>query len=97
MHDCIREYNSQVKVKVKFTLEQATKAQRESKCTYSSSLSLTSALDEVGCRPHASAALPVGKRPGTHCTGGWVGPRDGLNGCGISRLHRDSVSGPPSP
>jgi hypothetical protein len=24
---------------------------------------------------HAPAALPPEKRPGTHCTGGWVGPR----------------------
>jgi len=24
---------------------------------------------------HASAALYPRKRPGTHCTGGWVGPR----------------------
>jgi len=27
------------------------------------------------------------KRPGTHCIGGWVG----LNGCGKSRPHRDSI------
>jgi hypothetical protein len=25
------------------------------------------------------------ERPGTHCIGGWVGPRAGLDGCGISR------------
>ena len=25
------------------------------------------------------------ERPGTHCTGGWVGPRAGLDGCGKSR------------
>ena len=25
------------------------------------------------------------QRPGTHCTGGWVGPRTGLDGCGKSR------------
>ena len=25
------------------------------------------------------------ERPGTHCTGAWVGPRAGLNGCGKSR------------
>jgi len=25
------------------------------------------------------------KRPGTHCIGGWVGPRAGLDGCGKSR------------
>ena len=26
------------------------------------------------------------ERPGTHCTGGWVGPRVGLDRCGKSRL-----------
>jgi len=28
----------------------------------------------VGGQCHALAALPSGKRPGTHCTGSWVGP-----------------------
>jgi hypothetical protein len=28
---------------------------------------------------------PPGKRTGTHCTGGWVGPRTDLDGCGKSR------------
>jgi hypothetical protein len=37
---------------------------------YSSTLSLTSALDGVGGQRHAPAALPPGKRPGTHCTCG---------------------------
>ena len=36
----------------------------------------------VGGRRHAPAALLQGKRPGTRYTGGWVGPRDGLDGCG---------------
>jgi hypothetical protein len=40
--------------------------------------------------------MPPGKRPGTHCTGGWVGLRAGLDGCGKSRLHRDSIPGPSS-
>jgi hypothetical protein len=39
----------------------------------------------VGQR-HVPAALPLGKRPGTHCIGGWVGPRAGLDGCKKSRL-----------
>jgi hypothetical protein len=34
----------------------------------------------VGGQHHAPSALyPRGKSPGTHCTGGWVGPRAGLN------------------
>jgi len=35
---------------------------------------------------HGLAALPPGKRPGTHCTEDWVGPRAGLDGCGKSHL-----------
>jgi len=31
----------------------------------------------VGGQRDAPAALPPGKRPGTHCIGGWVGPRAG--------------------
>ena len=37
------------------------------------------------------------ERPGTHCIGGWVDPRAGLDGCGNSRPHWDSIPGPPSP
>jgi hypothetical protein len=44
---------------------------------YSSTLSLTSAIDGVGGQCHAPAALPPG-RAGTHCIGGWVGPKGGL-------------------
>jgi hypothetical protein len=36
----------------------------------------------VGQR-HAPSALPQ-ERPGTHCIGGWVGPRAGLDTCGKS-------------
>jgi hypothetical protein len=50
----------------------------------------------VGGQLHAPAALPLGKRPGTYCTGGWVGPRAGLDGCWKSRPHRDSIPGPSS-
>ena len=39
----------------------------------------------VAGQRHALAALLPGKRPGTHCIGGWVGPRAGLDGCGKSR------------
>ena len=60
---------------------------------YSYTLPSTSALDGVGGQRHAPAALPPGRRPGTHCIGGWVGPRAGLDGCGKSRPHRDSIPG----
>jgi hypothetical protein len=35
----------------------------------------------MGGQLHAPAALPPGKRLGTHSIGGWVGPRAGLDGC----------------
>jgi hypothetical protein len=57
----------------------------EGEWRYSSTLSLTSAQDGVGGQHHAPAALPLGKRPGTHCIGGRVDPRAGLDGCGKSR------------
>jgi len=41
----------------------------------------------VGSQRHATAALHPGKRPGTHCIGGWVGRRAGLDGCRKSRLY----------
>jgi hypothetical protein len=47
-------------------------------------LSLTSALDGMGGQRLAPGALPQGKGHGTHCTGGRVGPRAMLDGCGNS-------------
>ena len=65
---------------------------------YSSTLFfLTSALYGSGWSTPRLYRFMPGKRPGTHYTGGWVGPRDGLNGCGKSRPHRDSIPGPSSP
>jgi hypothetical protein len=40
----------------------------------------------MGCQRHDPVALP-GKRPDTHFTGGWVGPRACLDACGKSRPH----------
>jgi len=50
----------------------------------------------LGDQRHAPAALPSVNRPGTHCTGDWMGPRVGVDGCGKSRHHRDSFPGPSS-
>ena len=36
------------------------------------------------------------ERAGTYCTRGWVRPRAGLDGCGRSHPHRDSIAGPSS-
>jgi len=46
----------------------------------------------VGGQRHAPAGLLPGKRPGTHCTGGCVGPRVGLAGYGQS-LRFPNLSG----
>ena len=51
----------------------------------------------MGDQRHVLAASPPGKRPGIHSIGGWVGPRSGVDGCGKSRPHRDSISGPSGP
>ena len=58
---------------------------RERPGTQSSTLILTSALDwgEWSTPPPGGSAPR--ERPGIHCTGGWVGPRAGLDGCGKFR------------
>ena len=72
-----------IKVKVKVTLEQATKAQRRSRV-------IALLFFKPGARwggwstPRPGRFTP-GKRPGTHCIGGRVGPRAGLDGCEKSR------------
>ena len=83
-------------MQVCFTLSQATKALRESR-----GIALLYFLPrhQKGVRGHrhAPAAPFPRERPGTHCTGGWVGLRAGLNRRGKSRPHRDSFPGPSSP
>ena len=52
---------------------------------------------EVGGQRHAPATLPPGKT-GTHCIGGWVGPKAVLDGCGKSHPPpRNSIPGPSNP
>jgi hypothetical protein len=59
---------------VKFTPEQTTKAQRRN-----SGIAILFFDLDTGQRHD------LGKRPGTQCIGGWVGPRAGLDGCEKSR------------
>jgi hypothetical protein len=86
--------SSMVKVKVKNNICPRTGHEGpEEECRYSSTLSLTSALDGgrwLTSRPGRK------RRPGTHSAGGWVGERSGLDECEKCRLHRDSISGPSS-
>ena len=62
---------------------------------YSSTFSLTSALDVVVWSTAAPAAIPPGKRHGTHCIGGWVGPQ-GRSGWLRKILHIRSLYRPAS-
>jgi len=85
-----------VKIKVKFTLEEATKAQRGSRC-----IALYSFINLGAGWGWVVNAMPrplyPRERQGTPCIGGWEGPRTCLDGCGKYRLHRDSIPVPPSP
>jgi hypothetical protein len=78
--------------KVKFTIELAMKAQRGSKGGLFSFFNLGSRWGWVV--NYTPIALPPEKRPGTYFTGGWVGLRSGLRGCGKFRRYRDSIPGP---
>ena len=71
-----------VKVKIKVTLEQATKAHRGSRSV--TLLFLYPRHLGVGDQRHAYSALSQAKT-GIDCIGSWVGPRAGLDGCGKCR------------
>jgi len=51
----------------------------------------------VGGQYHAPAVFPPEKRPGTHCAGGWMGPRAGVDGYRKSHPHQNSIPGLSSP
>jgi hypothetical protein len=64
---------------------------------YSSTVSLTSALDGGGWLTPRPGRFAPRKETGFPCVGGWVEPRAGLDGCGKSHTHRNSIPGPSSP
>jgi hypothetical protein len=64
---------------------------------YGSTLSSTSVLYGIRGQRHAPAALRSEKKRCTYCVGRWVDSRGGLDGCGKSPPHRDSITGPSSP
>jgi hypothetical protein len=81
--------------KVKFILKQVTKTQRGSRGI---ALHILEPRRQVGWVVNATPRpLYPRKRLGTHCIGGWVGPRTGLDGFGMFRRHQDSIPGPSSP
>jgi hypothetical protein len=49
----------------------------------------------VGAQLHAPAALPPGKKPGSHSIAGCVGPKTGLDGC--SKLALTGIRSPDRP
>ena len=73
-----------VKKKVKFTLKQVLKTQRRSRSIVLLFV-LNGVVDGGGWSAPRPGRFTPQKRPGTHCTGGWVGPRAGVDGCGKSR------------
>ena len=92
---------SKKKKKVKLTLVQALRL-----CTgctaHRGSRGIALPFHDHGTRRGEVSASCLGRlypreRPGTHYTGGWMGPRAGLDTCGKSCPHRDSIPGPSSP
>jgi len=57
---------------------------------------MIAALEGVSGQQHAPAILYPREGPDTHCTGGWVGPRAGLDGRKNSP-HQNSIPRPSSP
>jgi hypothetical protein len=64
-------FGTEIQCKTIFTPEEALEVQREGKCR--ALLFFTSAVNGWMVNSIHPAALPRG---GTHCTGGWVGPRE---------------------
>jgi hypothetical protein len=74
------------RIKVNFALKQAPKSQRGSR-------GIALLNRDLGARRWwmvSTTLRPIypWERPGTHCTGGWVGPRASLDMCEKSRPHR---------
>jgi len=63
---------------------------------YSSTISLTSALDRDGCQRYAPDNLLLETKHGTQFAGGWVVPRATLEGFGKTRPYRDTIPRPSS-
>ena len=86
---------TKVKVKVKFTLEQATQAHGGVEVQLYSFFNLGA---RWGCVANATTRpLYPRERLGTHCIGGWVDLGAGLDRWEISRLHWDSIPAPSNP
>jgi hypothetical protein len=85
----------EIKVKVKFNLEQATKVRDGVDLQLYSFFNPGARLG--GWSTSHSGRFYPQLSPGTHCIGAWMGPRAGLDGCGICRPNRNSIPRPSSP
>ena len=81
-------------VTLNFTPEQTTKPERGSRSYLYSFFNPCARWGGwLASRP---GCLNPRECPGTYCIGGWVSTRSGLDRCGKSRPHRNSIPGPPS-
>jgi hypothetical protein len=87
--------NSKMYINVYFTLEQAMKTQKGSRYIALLFLQPRRSMRMCGQR-QVLVALPPGNRLGTHCTGGWMGPRACLDGHRESRPYRHSIPDRPA-
>jgi hypothetical protein len=83
-----------ITVKVKFALEQATKAQTGSRNKALLFLYLGTRWRWV-LNATPSHYTPQ-ERPSTQCIRGWVGLRTSMDGCRTSRPNKNLIPGPPS-
>ena len=79
----IESANGKAKVKVQFSRYRPGVAQRVGRVT-ALLFHDRGTRRELSGQQHAPAALYPRERPDTHFTGGWVGPRAGLDGRKIS-------------
>jgi len=66
----------------------------EGEQSYSSTLSLNTALHRVGGQCHVWPVLTLGTRPGNHCSGGCVENRVFVDEWGKYSPQKDSITGP---
>jgi hypothetical protein len=76
----LKKYTAVPIIKVKGTVEPRTGHEGpQGEYRYSSTLSLTSALNGGGWSTPRPVRFTPTERPGAHCIGGWVGPMAGLD------------------
>ena len=80
------------KGKVKCTLVQAPRLST-SRTAHRGSRDIALLFLDHGTRRGRAVSVTPRERPGTHCTGGWMDPRAGMDRCGKSRPYRHPIPG----